>query len=73
MPEIQKLYVVKFRPDFYKDDPNYTKYFLDEIKMSEYIDQICSVVWKVPSFVIIEELLAVIDNDKVFAIDCYIE
>lgn len=66
--KIQKLFTVKVRSDFYKEEPSFTKHFLDIKKADVYLDSIMNKKFLVPTIVYIEEQCAIVDN-KTFLLD----
>jgi predicted alpha/beta superfamily hydrolase len=73
MPSIEKLFCVKAKPNFYQESPEYTKYFLDEMKAFDYMDEILNRIWHIPIMVIIEEGLAIVENmndTNVYSLSC---
>jgi len=67
--EIQKLYTVKVRSDFYKEESLYTKHFLDIKKADAYLDSIMNEKFLVPTIVYIEYQCAIVDDNKTFLLD----
>ena len=63
-PQIRKLYVVKKRIDFWKEDESVRKYFVDKEESNAYLEQLSNEDAKVPTIVFIETTLCISDANQ---------
>lgn len=67
--QLRKLYIVKKRIDYWKEDESVKKYFIDKVKANEYLEQLSEREVKVPTITFIEEALCIHeqgDTEKVY-------
>jgi hypothetical protein len=70
MPSISKVFSVKLKSNFYEEKQEYTKHFLEEDEAYNYMMKLTDTIYKIPTLVIIEEGIAVVDNTNVFVLEC---
>jgi hypothetical protein len=59
-----KVFCVKVKENFYKEDKSKTKYFTNEDLAINYLDSLSNTIWKVPGLVLLEENVGIVDNDS---------
>lgn len=73
-PTVVSLYIVKVKEDFYREKEEYTKFFISfESAIAYQDDIITNKIWKVPTIVVMETSLAVVDPEfstMAYVIDC---
>jgi hypothetical protein len=62
--QIKKLYIVKKRIDFWKEDESVRKYFVDKKKAEAYLEFLSNEDIKVPTVVFIEEDVCIQDTNQ---------
>lgn len=63
---LARAYIVHVNTDFWKQNTQLTKYFVDEKKANDYMLQLSSVVYPVPTIVYIEWGFVVMDGENHF-------
>ena len=61
--------MVRVKTEFYKDEPEYTKYFKEEEKATEYMKLVLDQTYKIPICSFIENRLGIVDEGKYYLLE----
>jgi hypothetical protein len=67
--KIQRAYIVRVNNDFWKENTEFRKYFIDKNKADDYMLELSSKTYLVPTIVYIEWGLVLIDDNNYFLLN----